>query len=85
MTSTPYEATASGHPAAGGSWVLASLLVLVVDNTVLNLAIPALMRDLSATPADVQWIIDAYILVVRRPAADRGQPLRPATAGAGRC
>jgi DHA2 family multidrug resistance protein-like MFS transporter len=40
-----------------------SLLVLVVDNTVLNLAIPSLMRDLGATPADVQWIIDAYILV----------------------
>ncbi|GAA5054751.1 MFS transporter [Thermocatellispora tengchongensis] len=40
-----------------------SLLVLVVDNTVLNLAIPSLMRDLRATPADVQWIIDAYVLV----------------------
>jgi len=64
MTSTPYEAAASGHPRRW--WILlvlcASLLVLVVDNTVLNLAIPALMRDLSATPADVQWIIDAYIL-----------------------
>lgn len=40
-----------------------SLLVLVVDNTVLNLAIPSLMRDLGATPADIQWIIDAYVLV----------------------
>ncbi len=39
-----------------------ALMVLVVDNTVLNLAIPSLMRDLDATPADVQWIIDAYIL-----------------------
>ena len=37
--------------------------MLVVDNTVLNLAIPSLMRDLGATPADIQWIIDAYILV----------------------
>ncbi|WP_459805886.1 MFS transporter [Herbidospora sp. RD11066] len=48
-------------------WILVALclavMVLVVDNTVLNLAIPALMRDLGATPADVQWIIDAYILV----------------------
>ncbi|MFI0423754.1 MFS transporter [Spongiactinospora sp. 9N601] len=40
-----------------------SLLVLVVDNTVLNLAIPALMRDLGATNGDIQWIIDAYVLV----------------------
>jgi EmrB/QacA subfamily drug resistance transporter len=37
-------------------------MVLVVDNTVLNLAIPSLMRDLAATPADIQWVIDAYIL-----------------------
>ncbi|MBB4705485.1 MFS transporter [Sphaerisporangium siamense] len=48
-------------------WILGvlcvSLLVLVVDNTVLNLAIPSLIRDLGASPADVQWIIDAYILV----------------------
>ncbi|MFC4584439.1 MFS transporter [Sphaerisporangium corydalis] len=48
-------------------WILGvlcvSLLVLVVDNTVLNLAIPSLIRDLGATPADIQWIIDAYILV----------------------
>ncbi|WP_406317948.1 MFS transporter [Streptosporangium sp. NBC_01639] len=40
-----------------------SLLVLVVDNTVLNLAIPALMTDLGASPSDIQWIIDAYVLV----------------------
>ena len=40
-----------------------SLLVLVIDNTVLNLAIPALMTDLGATPADIQWVLDAYILV----------------------
>ncbi len=48
-------------------WILAvlclSLLVLVVDNTVLNLAIPALMTDLGATPSDIQWVLDAYILV----------------------
>ncbi|WP_189244053.1 MFS transporter [Planobispora rosea] len=48
-------------------WILGvlclSLLVLVVDNTVLNLAIPSLMTDLGASPADIQWILDAYILV----------------------
>ncbi|WP_089207802.1 MFS transporter [Streptosporangium subroseum] len=48
-------------------WILGvlclSLLVLVVDNTVLNLAIPALMTDLGASPSDIQWIIDAYVLV----------------------
>jgi EmrB/QacA subfamily drug resistance transporter len=40
-----------------------SLLVVVVDNMVLNIAIPSLIRDLGASTADIQWIIDAYILV----------------------
>jgi MFS transporter, DHA2 family, multidrug resistance protein len=64
VTSTPFESTATGHPRRW--WILLilclCLLVLVVDNTVLNLAIPSLMRDLDATPADIQWVIDAYIL-----------------------
>nr|WP_221375648.1 MFS transporter [Actinoplanes polyasparticus] len=40
-----------------------SLLVVVVDNMVLNIAIPSLIRDLGAGTAQIQWIIDAYILV----------------------
>ncbi|GAB2628080.1 MFS transporter [Paractinoplanes abujensis] len=40
-----------------------SLLVVVVDNMVLNIAIPSLIRDLGASTAHIQWIIDAYILV----------------------
>lgn len=64
VTSTPFESAETGHPRRW--WILLilclSLMVLVVDNTVLNLAIPSLMRDLSATPADIQWVIDAYIL-----------------------
>jgi len=40
-----------------------SLLVLVIDNMVLNVAIPVLIRDLGASASDIQWIIDAYILV----------------------
>ncbi|WP_319943748.1 MFS transporter [Nocardia aurantia] len=48
-------------------WILGvlclSLLVLMIDGTVLNLAIPSLIRELHATPQDVQWILDAYVLV----------------------
>jgi EmrB/QacA subfamily drug resistance transporter len=40
-----------------------SLLVLVVDNTVLNVAIPTLVRDLHASTSDIQWMIDSYLLV----------------------
>jgi DHA2 family multidrug resistance protein-like MFS transporter len=38
-------------------------IVLVVDNFALNVAIPVLARDLAASAQDLQWIIDAYILV----------------------
>jgi EmrB/QacA subfamily drug resistance transporter len=40
-----------------------SLLVVVIDNMVLTIAIPSLIRDLGADTADIQWIIDSYILV----------------------
>ncbi|MFI0480420.1 MFS transporter [Actinomadura sp. 9N215] len=40
-----------------------SLFVVVVDNTILNVAIPSLLRDLDAGTSDVQWVIDAYSLV----------------------
>ncbi|GIF24544.1 EmrB/QacA subfamily drug resistance transporter [Actinoplanes tereljensis] len=40
-----------------------SLLVVVIDNMVLNIAIPSLIRDLGASSSDIQWIIDSYILV----------------------
>ncbi|GGO62539.1 MFS transporter [Nonomuraea cavernae] len=38
-------------------------LVVLLDNTVLNVAIPTLGRELDATTADVQWVINAYSLV----------------------
>ncbi|MEO6889731.1 MAG: MFS transporter [Ktedonobacteraceae bacterium] len=40
-----------------------SLLVIALDNTVLNVALPTLQRDLSATESQLQWIVDAYTLV----------------------
>ena len=40
-----------------------SLLVISLDNTVLNLALPSISKDLGADTTELQWIIDAYILV----------------------
>ena len=40
-----------------------SLLIIVMDNTILNVAIPSLIRDLDASNSEIQWIIDAYTLV----------------------
>jgi EmrB/QacA subfamily drug resistance transporter len=48
-------------------WVLATmtvcLLVVIMGNTILNVAIPTLQRDLGATNGELQWAVDAYILV----------------------
>jgi EmrB/QacA subfamily drug resistance transporter len=48
-------------------WILAvlclSLLVIGLDNTILNVALPTLVRDLHATDSQLQWIVDSYILV----------------------
>ncbi|MFJ2834663.1 MFS transporter [Nocardia sp. NPDC087230] len=40
-----------------------SSLVLVVDNMVLTVAIPQIATDLDASAQQIQWIIDAYLLV----------------------
>jgi len=39
------------------------LLVIVLDNSILNVALPTIQEDLNATSGDLQWIIDSYTLV----------------------
>lgn len=41
-----------------------SLLIVSLDNTVLNVALPSMRRDLHASVAGMQWTIDAYTLVL---------------------
>lgn len=40
-----------------------SLLVVSLDNTILNVALPTLVSDLHATSSQLQWIVDAYTVV----------------------
>jgi EmrB/QacA subfamily drug resistance transporter len=40
-----------------------ALLIVVIDNTILNTALPTLARELGAGPTDLQWIVDSYTLV----------------------
>jgi len=40
-----------------------SLFMVVLGNTVLNVAIPTLVRELGASSSQLQWIVDAYALV----------------------
>src|SRR6516165_7224684 len=39
-----------------------SLLVIVVDSTIVNVALPTFARDLNASTSGLQWIVDAYTL-----------------------
>ena len=41
-----------------------SLLIVSLDNTVLNVALPSIQKELHATVAGMQWTIDAYTLVL---------------------
>ncbi|MGW1724426.1 MFS transporter [Streptomyces sp. NPDC002306] len=41
-----------------------SLLIVSLDNTVLNVALPSLQRDFHASTSGLQWTIDAYTLVL---------------------
>jgi EmrB/QacA subfamily drug resistance transporter len=40
-----------------------SVLVIVIDATIVNVALPTLQRELNTTGTELQWIINAYILV----------------------
>ncbi|MFI6701218.1 MFS transporter [Streptomyces sp. NPDC050509] len=41
-----------------------SLLIVSLDNTVLNVALPSMQRELHASVSGMQWTIDAYTLVL---------------------
>src|SRR6201994_3298600 len=41
-----------------------SLLIVSMDNTIVNIALPSLRTDLHASVSGLQWTIDAYTLVL---------------------
>ncbi|HWC78347.1 MAG TPA: MFS transporter [Pseudonocardiaceae bacterium] len=41
-----------------------SLLIVGLDNTIVNVALPAIQHELAASPSSLQWVIDAYTLVL---------------------
>ena len=40
-----------------------ALFAMVMDNTIVNVALPTLARELGADTSALQWIVDAYTLV----------------------
>lgn len=53
-----------GHPIAALVVISLSVFVISVDATIVNVALPTLSRELNADTAQLQWIVDAYTLVM---------------------
>src|SRR3984893_9437529 len=55
-------------PKSSGKWVLVATILgsslAFIDSTVVNVALPALQSDLNASVRDVQWVIEAYSLLL---------------------
>jgi EmrB/QacA subfamily drug resistance transporter len=51
-----------------GSWIIAATILgssmAFIDGTVVNVALPALQSALGATIAEVQWVVEAYALLL---------------------
>ncbi len=54
-----------GHPRRWAilSVLIVSLIVVVLDNTILNIALPTIQSELEATQGELVWAVDSYILV----------------------
>lgn len=70
MSTTPevdssWMTSGEGHPRRWAilAVLVVSLLVVVLDNTILNIALPTIQRDLAATQGELVWAVDSYILV----------------------
>lgn len=61
-------AVSSQHLGTGRELVLVvlclSVLVTNVDGTILNVALPSIVADLHATQSQLQWMVDAYMVVL---------------------
>jgi EmrB/QacA subfamily drug resistance transporter len=61
------EGQRSGETYERRWWILialsVSLLIVIIDDTIINVAIPTLQRALGASATALQWIVDAYIVV----------------------
>jgi EmrB/QacA subfamily drug resistance transporter len=40
-----------------------ALVVIGIDNTILNVALPSIVRGLDASGSQLQWMVDAYVIV----------------------
>src|SRR6516165_2328030 len=63
----PLPGASEGDTAPRWRWaalavLCVTLLMTTLDVTVLNVALPTIVRDLGATTTQLQWIVDAYVI-----------------------
>ncbi|WP_250030291.1 MFS transporter [Paractinoplanes maris] len=56
--------TGSGRPRVVLAVCCAAVVIVVMDIAVVNVALPAIGRDLDASVSGLQWTVDAYVLVL---------------------
>lgn len=63
-TDHSWMTSGAGHPRRWAilGVLVVSLLVVVLDNTVLNIALPTIQADLQASQSELVWAVDSYIL-----------------------
>jgi EmrB/QacA subfamily drug resistance transporter len=64
MLSRPALPIFRNHPVPALAVICLSVFVISVDATIVNVALPTLSRELGADTAQLQWIVDAYTLVM---------------------
>ncbi|HET6818723.1 MAG TPA: DHA2 family efflux MFS transporter permease subunit [Mycobacteriales bacterium] len=69
MTQTKSPATSSTSTGADPKWwtlaaVCLGTFMLLLDITIVNVALPSIQQDLHSTFADLQWVVDAYALTL---------------------
>jgi len=65
---TPYESEAPPVRSATNPWVVLVLICLaqfmvILDATIVNVALPSIQKDLHLSEGNLQWIVNAYTLV----------------------
>ena len=69
------------NPASGNRWFVlvsmtGSLAMIMLDQTVVSVTLPAMTADLSLSPTIAQWVVNAYVLAMAALVALGGR-LRP--------
>ena len=61
--------------------VCTAIFMLLLDITVVNVALPDIQRDLDASFAQLQWVVDAYALTLATPCSRRARSPTSSAAG----